>query len=43
MTKETIYKPSQEIIKDAVISNDEFEDWGDDILDFTQSNPFGNY
>ena len=25
MTKETIYKPSQEIIKDAVISNDEFE------------------
>ncbi len=26
MTKETIYKPSQEIIKDAVISNDEFEE-----------------
>ena len=24
-------------------SNDEFQDWGDDILDFTQSNPFGNY
>ena len=26
MTKETIYKPSQEIIKDAVISNDAFEE-----------------
>ena len=26
MTKETIYKPSEEIINDAVISNDEFEE-----------------
>ena len=30
-------------IYDSYDSNDEFEDWGDDILDFTQSNPFGNY
>ena len=26
MTKETIYEPSEEIIKDAVISHDEFEE-----------------
>ena len=26
MTKETIYEPSEEIINDAVISNDEFEE-----------------
>ena len=30
-------------IYDSYDSNDEFQDWGDDILDFTQSNPFGNY
>ena len=33
----------QEDIDDKYNTGDEFEGLGDDILDFTETNPFGNY